>query len=153
MDAAFLNGVGKYLSVPAIGAGVDDADLPPMLQCPMVEESESRESLPPLTFAAPSFYTGYVYLGRVDEQPPVLPLGLKIELLRPDRAATRRNGSAVLWADDVHWSLTGGGAWSYAHRVRPAKAGPVARGRTGTERRARASAPARSRSRSTAPPP
>jgi prepilin-type N-terminal cleavage/methylation domain-containing protein len=131
MDAPFLNAIGRYLNVPAIGAGVSASDLPPMMQCPMVEdvEAEVRDTLLPVSFAAPSFYTGYAYVGRVDEQPPALPLGLRVELLRPNRAASRKNASsAVLWSDDVHWAMAGGGAWSYGHRKpgKAVRAGPLA---------------------------
>ena len=40
MDAPFLNAIGKYLNLPVIGPGVSSADLPPMLQCPMVEDAD-----------------------------------------------------------------------------------------------------------------
>lgn len=132
IEAPFLNSLARYLNVPAIGASVGSADLPPLFQCPMFEDAEpaARDALPPVTYSAPTYYTGYAYVGRVDEQPSSLPLGLRIEVLRAERPATRRNsGAGVLWADDVHWSLTGSGAcWTYGHKcagatgVRP---GPV----------------------------
>jgi hypothetical protein len=126
LDPAFLNALTKYLAIPAIQPGMTAAsDLPPMLQCPMVEDTEAaRDSLLPVTFSQPSYYTGYAYVGRVDEQ-PTMSSGLHIELLRPDRVATRKNVTAVLWSDDVHWSMAGGGGWSYSHMSRPVAPGPV----------------------------
>jgi prepilin-type N-terminal cleavage/methylation domain-containing protein len=130
IDRPFLNALARYLNVLAITPDVAASELPPMLQCPTTEaaEPEVRDALLPLSYAESSFYTGYAYLGRVDEQPPQLPGGLRVELLRPERAAIKRNTSAVLWADDVHWSLAGGGAWSYGHRKasKRARRGPLA---------------------------
>jgi prepilin-type N-terminal cleavage/methylation domain-containing protein len=121
IDAPLLNALAKYLNVPRIGANLDAADLPPLFQCPMFEGADpaARDSLLPTTYTVASYYTGYAYVGRVDEQPPMLPLGVRIEVLRPERPATHRNsGAGVLWVDDVHWSLTGSGAcWTYGHRA------------------------------------
>ena len=129
IDCYFLNSLARYLNVPAIGADLGSADLPPLFQCPMFEDAEPSvlDALPPVSYSVRCYYTGYAYVGRVDEQPPSLPMNLSVELLRPDRVATRRNrgGGGVLWADDVHWSLTGSGAcWTYGHRA-PGSSGNV----------------------------
>src|SRR5262249_29504955 len=126
IDAPFLNSLAKYLNVPPIGADLGAGDLPPMFQCPMFEDADPsvRDALPPASYSAPCYYTGYVYVGRVDEQPATLPQVLRIEVLRADVPASRRNAtSGVLWADDVHWSLTGSGSgWTYGHRCSNASA-------------------------------
>ncbi len=84
----------------------------------MVEDAEpARDDLLSLNSTTPSFYTGYAYFGGVDAAAAassttgriLSTLGLRVEVLRPGRAASRRNPAAgVLWADDVHWTASGG---------------------------------------------
>ena len=123
IPADLLNELGRYLKYPQVTDQTGALDLPPTVQCPTVEDTETgrHEVLPlsptgrPLT----TFYTGYSYFGRLGEDAGggggVGILGSILTILRPDRPANNRNSGsrAVLWADDVHWSAVG--AWHYAH--------------------------------------
>lgn len=123
INAGLLNDLGRYLNLPAITPDTPASDLPPAVQCPTVEDAETgRDEILLLRRPTPAFYTGYGYFGRLGEG---VPQGLLV-LLRPDRAAVPRNrGRAVLWADDLHLTLTDGAAWRYTHVNGRQRPGPM----------------------------
>ena len=128
VDAAFLNDLAEYIRFPAVSPGTPAVDLPPAVQCPLVEDvEEGRDRLLPLSLspAVPSYYTGYGYYGNLGNRSHRPLPGLKV--LKPERVPSRRNGPApgVLWADDLHWTQLGGGAWSYSHRRGCPAPGPL----------------------------
>jgi type II secretory pathway pseudopilin PulG len=154
VDSILLNDLRSYMAFPAVGPGTSAVDLPPVVQCPTVQNIvENRDWLLPLplNLGGPRtrYYTGYVYTGRAHERtrassgggglplplplPPPLPgTPVSITLLKPERIAGAPKGlaEAVVWADDLHWSLVAGGAgspgWGYAHANGRQTPGPTA---------------------------
>lgn len=150
VDSGLLNELGRYLKTPAVAPNTPAIDLPPTFQCPTLEDVETGRDwlitvqLPlPLPIGGQTtqharYYTGYTYVGRITEKGSgsLLPGGgnnspLRLQLLQPGRAAgtPRERADAVLWHDDLHWSMSGGTAgWGYAHadgRQQPAGNEPL----------------------------
>ncbi|MEJ7788139.1 MAG: hypothetical protein WKF96_25335, partial [Solirubrobacteraceae bacterium] len=154
IGVSLLNQLQPYLKYPQVTRTTPVQNLSPIVQCPFVENGETNRG--PFTLLDPEeayFYTGYAYVGRLEERPTPpqsllsilgipLPLlsqllptgsvslgGLAIEvglLIEPGRAAgARSNRRAVLWADDVHRSSAAGGYWQYGHLKGGTGAGPL----------------------------
>jgi hypothetical protein len=82
---------------------------------------EPRIGFADLMLTRPTLYTGYAYCVR----PKDSTLAPGIRLLRPERVAPLKVPStAVVWADDVHWSARDY-AWGFAHAVPRAEHGPA----------------------------
>lgn len=123
IDAAFLNALRPYLRFPQIDARLaGPSDLPLAVQCPTAEDTAdvARQTFVSLRLT-PAFYTGYAYCVR----PKDATLAAAVRLLRPERVADPGVAErAVVWADDVHWSVPNI-AWSFAHTVPRAEPGPT----------------------------
>jgi prepilin-type N-terminal cleavage/methylation domain-containing protein len=120
MDAAFLNALQPYLKFPEVdSSAASPADLPHSVQCPTVEDADDVERISPaeLTFTRPALYTGYAYCVR-----PKDGLVSAIRILKPKRAASNDMERAVVWADDVHWSMPDY-SWKFSHAHPKAKRG------------------------------
>jgi prepilin-type N-terminal cleavage/methylation domain-containing protein len=121
MDAAFLNALQPYLKFPAIDPSASPEDLPQSLQCPTLEDEAGRIVPAEITLTRPALYTGYAYCVR----PKDATLSPLTKLLKPNRvAALRMSARAVVWADDVQWSVLDR-AYSFAHGVPGARTGPT----------------------------
>lgn len=124
LEPAFLNALAGHLPFPRVDVADGPEQLAPALQCPTVEDAAPAGRLAYLDLAMtrPAFYTGYAYCAR----PRGATLSPLIQLLKPDRvAAVRPAGArAVLWADDVQWSVPDL-AYRFAHPVSGAKRGPA----------------------------
>lgn len=68
ISADLLNELRSYLRYPEVQPATPVSSLPPFLHCPFVEmSSEDRGPFPAPAPFAQTYYTGYVYLGRVPE--------------------------------------------------------------------------------------
>ena len=144
ISTVLLNELRLYLKYPEVDAATSVSTLPPFVQCPFVEEEEANRG-PIVSMFNPdeaAYYTGYVYLARLEEATvapppapitpslmPALPIPLPVidlgRILKPKRAARAKDVTrAVLWADDVYRSQELGGYWQYPH-ARTAKPGPL----------------------------
>ena len=146
IDTVLLNELAPYLKYPEVDAATSVTSLPPFVQCPFVEEEEASRGPVRLELEpdVATYFTGYVYLARLEEPPvaptsslasvapsllPALPIPLPIlhagTILKPKRAATAKDRArAVLWADDVYRTEERGGYWRYSHG-RNEKPGPL----------------------------
>src|SRR5262249_36504385 len=143
IEARLLNDLQPYLKFPAITPDSLCRDLPNMIECPFVEADDDRGPFLASTPVNCYFYTGYVYVARLDEaaagklplpttelgalagqtalqNPSPLPLpspgSLTAVLLQPKRSANARNPRrAPLWADDLHMGLAPQPYWQFAH--------------------------------------
>ncbi|MGB7157000.1 MAG: type II secretion system protein, partial [Tepidisphaeraceae bacterium] len=128
VSTTLLNQLRPYLKFPEVDATTEASKLPPFVQCPFAEEQEVARGPSPSCFdpQVATYYTGYVYLARLDETPlvPLLPasgsstltapLVDQGRLLKPNRAAGAKDKRrAVLWADHVYRSQRWGGFWQY----------------------------------------
>jgi prepilin-type N-terminal cleavage/methylation domain-containing protein len=113
MDPAFLNLLAGYLCYPKIAPKASADELPHAVQCPTLEDApnEPRTGYVDLMLTRPAMYTGYSYCVR----PHDATLAPGTKLLRPDRVpALKSSTAAVVWADDVHWSVVDS-TWGFAH--------------------------------------
>jgi prepilin-type N-terminal cleavage/methylation domain-containing protein len=139
VSTTLLNQLRPYLKFPEVTAATEASKLPPFVQCPFTEEKEVDRG-PVVSMLEPhvaTYYTGYAYLARLEEQPvmppvtgpvtmmlpvPVIDAG---HLLQPNRcAAAKDKRRAVLWADHVYRSEQAGGFWQYTHARSP-RPGPL----------------------------
>jgi prepilin-type N-terminal cleavage/methylation domain-containing protein len=123
MDPVFLNLLAGYLCYPKIDAKDSVGELPHAVQCPTLEDApdEPRVGYSNLMLTRTTMYTGYAYCVR----PHDTTLAPGIELLRPDRVpGLKSTTTAVIWADDVHWSVVDS-TWGFAHSVPRARQGPT----------------------------
>jgi prepilin-type N-terminal cleavage/methylation domain-containing protein len=123
MDAAFLNLLSGYLCYPKIDPKGSASELPHAVQCPTMEDApdEPRIGYADLMLTRTTMYTGYAYCVR----PHDATLAAGIKLLRPNRVpGLKVPTTSVIWADDVHWSVTDS-AWGFAHSVPRARQGPA----------------------------
>jgi hypothetical protein len=68
ISAELLNQLQHYLKYPEVRPTTPVSDLAPFLQCPFLEMTENnRGPFPSPAPLSPTYYTGYVYLGRVPE--------------------------------------------------------------------------------------
>lgn len=140
VSTRLLNDLRPYLKFPEVNVSTRASQLPPFVQCPFAEEASDVDRGPAIALFetdVATFYTGYAYVGRLDEAPlpPSPPTGTLItfsmpridsgELLRPGRCAVAKDRRrAVLWADHVSRSKLAGGFWQYTH-ARGGRAGPL----------------------------
>lgn len=123
LDPAFLNLLADYVRFPKIDPKASASELPHAVQCPTLEDAPDapRFAYSTLTFSRQTLYTGYGYCVR----PHDATLAPGTKLLRPERVpGLKVRSNAVIWADDVHWSV-GDSAWGFAHAVPRAQAGPT----------------------------
>lgn len=138
ISSVLLNQLRPYLKFPEVELTTEVSDLPPFVQCPFAEEQTIARG-PTVAILDPqvaTYYTGYTYLARLDEQlaipltlasllPSSLPVIEQGTLLKLNQSATARDKRrAVLWADHVYRSDAAGGFWQYTH-ARGGRPGPL----------------------------
>jgi prepilin-type N-terminal cleavage/methylation domain-containing protein len=120
IERRLLNDLSAPLAFAPLPSGVTADNLPPRLQCPFVQPVPGRGPL--MVANGEYYYTGYIYcvgLGVLGAKPPIVsaanPKPGPFPTVLVDRTVPLQSGDSpgVLWADDVHWSPTGG--WQYAH--------------------------------------
>ncbi len=126
LELRLLNQLAPYLRYPMVHVGAPASQLPLHVQCPFVEEIEITRGP---TSAAPEvggvqYYTGYMYLAgleqfavnRTTEEVTVENGKTMAVLLKPDRTSrARESRRALIWADDLHLTLSPEIGWHYAH--------------------------------------
>jgi type II secretory pathway pseudopilin PulG len=84
IDTRLLRQLQKYLKYPTITSATQAGDLPPFLQCPYLENEPERGPFATMDPADAYFYTGYAYIGRVEEQPRPSPTLISLLGLPPN---------------------------------------------------------------------
>lgn len=73
IDTRLLRQLERYLKYPRVTHQTAAIDLPPLVQCPFMEREEHRGPFAALEPTVGYFYTGYAYVGRVEEVPQPTP--------------------------------------------------------------------------------
>ncbi|HEY8665632.1 MAG TPA: type II secretion system protein [Tepidisphaeraceae bacterium] len=148
LDLPLLNLLARYFRYTEVQVTTPAVNLPPALVCPSIEAVDANRG--PMASTDPSivyYYTGYTYLAGLDQIAlapappppnssiiPTLPIvgpilnplvGSLLSPLKSNRAANLQGTKrAVLWADDLHWTLSGG-YWQYPHAAGAVTPGPL----------------------------
>lgn len=127
IELRLVNQLAPYLCYPTVEAEDPASRLPLNVQCPFVEEIETERgpTTADVDAGGAEYYTGYMYLAGLeqfainksaDEMNVESGTSSVAVLLKPTRAArARESRRAVIWADDLHLTLSPQMGWHYAH--------------------------------------